>query len=83
MREGRDVGMPEGGNSMSDGSRLAVLVSFVGMFERLARMLVPAQVILLSVLPGHTVGVGGAVVQFGGSLVVLVVRSVVVTSGHL
>jgi hypothetical protein len=62
MSEGRDVRVSECGNSMSDGSRLAVLMSFVGMLEGLPRMLVPSQVILLSLLLGHTVGVRGAVV---------------------
>jgi hypothetical protein len=46
-------------------------------------MLVSRQVIRFSLLLGDTVGVRGAVVQFGGCLVVLVMRSVVITSGHI
>jgi hypothetical protein len=46
-------------------------------------MLMPRQVLLLSVvLLGSTMGVRGGVVQFGGALVVLVVGSVVISSGH-
>jgi hypothetical protein len=36
-------------------------------------MLVPGQMFLVSLLLGHAVRMGGAVVQFRGSLVVLVV----------
>ncbi len=46
-------------------------------------MLVSRQVIRFSLLLGDTMGVRGAVVQFGGCLVVLVMRSVVITSGHI
>src|ERR1700722_15503542 len=45
-------------------------------------MLVSRQVLLLSVLLGSAMGMSGDVVQFGGSLVVLVMRSVVISSGH-
>lgn len=45
-------------------------------------MLVPRLVILLSVLPGDPMGVRGEIMQFGGSLVILIVRAVVVTCGH-
>jgi len=62
MRERCDVGMSECGNSMSDGSRLTMLVSFLGMFERLPRMFVSGQVILFSLLLGDTMRVPGAVV---------------------
>ena len=36
-------------------------------------MLVSRQMVLVSLLLGHTMSMGGSVVQFGGSLVVLVV----------
>jgi hypothetical protein len=35
MSEGRDVRMPECGNSMSDGRRLAVVMGFLGVLEGL------------------------------------------------
>jgi hypothetical protein len=39
--------------------------------------------ILFSVLLGNTMSMRGDIMQFGGSLVVLVVRSVVIASGHI
>ena len=45
-------------------------------------MLVSAQVIVLFMLLGDTMGLRGAVVEFGGSLVVLVVQSVVGARRH-
>jgi hypothetical protein len=44
---------------------------------------VPGEVILFPVLLGNAMGVRRHIVQFGGPLVVFVVRSVVVTSGHI
>jgi hypothetical protein len=46
-------------------------------------MLVSREVILLSLLLGDTMGVCGGIVQFGGPFVVLVIRSVLVTSRHI
>ena len=45
-------------------------------------MLVSSQMILFPVLLGDPMSVRGDVMQFGGSLVVFVVRSVVIASGH-
>ena len=45
-------------------------------------MLLARQVILLSVLLGSAMGMRGAVLQFICSLVILVVRSAVITGGH-
>jgi len=45
-------------------------------------MFVSSQVILLSLLLANAMGVRGAVVQFGGLLVILVMRSVVIASRH-
>jgi len=56
---------------------------FVGVLERLSRMLMSGQVILLSVLTGSAVGVRGGIVQFGCSLMILVMRSVVIAGGHI
>jgi hypothetical protein len=41
------------------------------------------QVILFPVLFADTVSMRGAVLQFGGPLVVFVMRSVVIASGHI
>ena len=67
---------------MSSRSRLSMLMSVLGVLQGLPGMLVSREVILLSVLLGDTMGVRGGIVQFGGPLVVLVMGSVVVTSGH-
>ena len=45
-------------------------------------MFVSRQVILFPLLFANTMSVRSRVVQFGGALVVLVMRSVVVSSGH-
>ena len=52
------------------------------MFHGLLGLLVPAQMIVLSMLLRNPMGVRGAVVQLSGPLMVLVVRTVVVSSGH-
>jgi hypothetical protein len=46
-------------------------------------MLVSAQVILFSLLLGDTMGMRGTIMQFGGQRVILVVRSLVIASGHI
>jgi|GEM_PF-6121144 len=61
---------------------LSSLMSLFGVFESLPRMLVPGQVILLPLLFANTMTMCSRVVQFGRPLVVFVMRSVVVTSGH-
>jgi hypothetical protein len=64
------------------GDAVRVLMGILGVFQSLPRVLMPGQVILLSMLPGSPVGMRGAVVQFGGALVVLVMGSIVIASGH-
>jgi hypothetical protein len=77
--------MSECGNAVSDCSsrRLMILTRLSGVLQSLPRMLVSRQIILFSLLLASPMGVRGTVVQFGGFLVVLVMRSVVITSGHL
>ena len=62
MSEGRDVSVSEGGDSVSTGSRLSMLMSFLGMLEGLPRMLGSGQVILFALLLGYTMGMRCAVV---------------------
>ena len=80
--EGRDFVVPEGGHAMSGSSRLRMLMSVVRVLQSLPGVLVPAQVILLSMLLGDPMGMRRGVVQFGGALVILVMRSVVIAGGH-
>jgi hypothetical protein len=61
---------------------LSLMLSFFGVLEGLPRMLVPGQVILFPLLFANTMSMCSGVVQFGRPLVVFVMRSVVVTSGH-
>ena len=62
---------------------LGLLMRFLGMFESLPGELLPGEVILLLMsYSGTSVSVRGKVVQFRGSLMILVVRSVVITSRH-
>jgi hypothetical protein len=53
------------------------------VFESLPRSLVPGQVFLFPMLFADPVGMRGAVLQFGGALMVLVMRSVVIARGHV
>jgi hypothetical protein len=55
-------------------------VSAVGMFKRLSGLFVPRQMLLFAMLLAGSVGMRRCVLQFGGTLVVLIMRSVVVTS---
>ena len=62
---------------------LAMLVSDLGMLKRLSGTLMPGLAILfLMGFRGAAMRVGGEIVQLGRSLVILVMRSVVVTRGH-
>ena len=69
---------------MPAGNRLRrPLVSFLGMLERQAGLLVPGEMFLFSMLLlGDAVCVGRFIVQFGRALMILVVRSVVVACRH-
>jgi hypothetical protein len=55
----------------------------VSVLQGLTRLLVSSQVILLPLLLANTIGVRAGVVQLGGSLMVLVMRSVVVACRHI
>jgi hypothetical protein len=62
---------------------LGMLVRDLGVLKSLPGALLPGLVILLLMgFRGATMSVGGAIVQLGGALMILVMRSVVVTSGH-
>jgi hypothetical protein len=75
--------LSEWGDAMRSQSLLGVLMSPCGVLEGLPRMLVSGLVILFSVLLGYTMGMRSEIVQFGGPLVILIVRPVVVTRGHI
>jgi hypothetical protein len=62
---------------------LGKLVGLLGVFESLPGELLPGLVILL--VMGHRgapMSVRGKVVQLGGALMILVMRSVVIARGH-
>ncbi len=77
MSQRGDIAMPEGSNAVR------MLMGILGMLEGLAGLLMPRQVILLTVLLGHAMSMRGVIVQVGGALVALVLRAVVKASGHL
>ena len=81
MCKGCDVIVSECGNAVSHRGCRAVFTR-LRVFESLARVLVPSQVFLVSVLLPNAMGMRGAVLQFRSPLVVLVMGSVVVASGH-
>ena len=77
----RDLVVTECGDAV-DRLKGAFMCGF-GVLERLSRMLRARQVILFSaVLLGTAVGVRGEVVEFGRTLMILIMRSVVITCGH-
>jgi hypothetical protein len=64
-------------------SSKGIFMGGFGMLQRLPRVLRAGQVILLSaVLLGTSMRVGGDVVEFRRPLVILVMRSIVITCGH-
>jgi hypothetical protein len=81
MGKGRDLGMAERGDAMANRRPVGMPMSFLGMLHGLARMLVPRQGTLLPLFR-HKMRMFGALVHFRGPLVVLVIRSSVITSGH-
>ena len=85
MSQGRNVGMPESGDAMSHRSAsLSIVPRGLRVLKSLPGVFPSDLVILLFVrIRGSAVSVGGTLVQFGSSLMILVVRSVVMTSRHL
>lgn len=68
---------------VSERSPLILLVRLRRVFQFLPGMLVSRQVILFAMLLlGGKMSMRATLMQFGGTLVVLVVRSVVETFGH-
>ena len=62
---------------------LGMLVSFLGVLQSLPGEFLPGLVILLFMsFRSAAMCVGRAIVQFGGSLMILVMRSVVISSRH-
>jgi hypothetical protein len=61
-----------------------VLVSLLGVLKSLPGVFVSRFVLLLFVgIRGGAMSMSGTLVQLGGSLMILVMRSVVLTLGHL
>ena len=75
--------MSECGDAMSNRGSLRRMPMIIrGVLVSLTRLFVSREVLLLSVLLADTMSMRGAVLQFRGFLVVLVVRSVVIASRH-
>ena len=88
MGQDGDVFVPKHGDAMFVHYALVrlpgVLVSLQGVLQSLPGALLPGFVVLLFVgFGGASVSVRGKVVQLGGPLMVLVVRSVIISSRHL
>jgi len=83
VSEDCDVIMAERVDGVSRRRRQRMPMSVFGVLQGLPGILVSRQVILFSLLLADTMGMRGAVVQFGGSLMILVMGSVVITSGHI
>lgn len=72
MSERGDVVMSEDGDPVSDGGVRNLPMSIWGMLGTLPGMFMSRQVFLFPMLLRDAMGMGAAVLQFGGSLVVLV-----------
>src|ERR1017187_6625881 len=88
MGQPSDIVVPEGRDAVLIDMFLvhlvAMLVSQFGMFKSLPGLLLPGLVVLfLMGFRGATMRVGRTIVQIGSSLMVLVMRSVFITSRHL
>jgi hypothetical protein len=88
MSQPSDIVVPKGGDAVfiySVPVRLhGMPVSLLGMFKSLPGELLPGLVILfLMGFRSATMCVGRAIVQLGGSLMILVMRSVFITGRHL
>jgi hypothetical protein len=83
ISEGRYVGMSECGDAVSNGSFVGIVLRMLGVLLSLPRLFMSTQVFLLSLLLGHAMRVRGAVFQLGGPLMILIVRCVVIASGHM
>jgi hypothetical protein len=84
MSESFDVSMSEGGDAMFRcGRRLSMLMGIVGFLKGLPGMLLTCLVILFPLLLRNAVGMRRNIVQFGSPLVVFVMRSVAIASGHI
>jgi hypothetical protein len=87
MSQRGNVLVPKGRDAVFIHSRpvhlLGMLVSCLGVFESLPGALLSGFVILFFMgFRGAPMSVGGGIVQLGGALVVLVMRSVVIASRH-
>ena len=74
--------MPERFDTMADRRRLYRPMNIFGVLEGLPRMFVSSQVALFAVLLVNPMDMRGDVVQFGSSLMVLVMRSGFVCVWH-
>ena len=72
ISQGRDIRMSELGDAMFIHRPLTVLMSLLGVFERFPGMFVSGQMLPFSLLLSRTMGMRCDVVQFRGSLVILV-----------
>jgi hypothetical protein len=82
MRQGSDFPMPESGDAVPHRCFMTLQLVLLRMLKRLPGMLVSREMFLFSILFAHPMRVGGAVFQFGGALVVLEMRSVIVSGRH-
>jgi hypothetical protein len=73
MRAGGDLVMSVRSEAMCSRRRLRLLMSHCRVLESLPRVLMSRQVTLFPVLLSNTVGMRSQIVQFGRSLVILVV----------
>jgi hypothetical protein len=87
MSQRGDILVPKGGDAMFIHRGLmrllGVLVRDLGVLKSLPGALLPGLVILLLMgFRGATMSVGGTIVQLGGTLMILIVRSVVIANRH-
>lgn len=82
MSQRGDIVMTKCGYSMSYSRRPRVVSSFYGDVFSQPRLLMTGEMFLFPVLFPNPVRMGGEIVEFSGSGMIFVVRSVVVTRRH-
>ncbi len=83
MSQRYDVITSESRDAIAPCNRVRMRVGVLRLFESQTRMLVAAQMTIVSMLLGHPMSMRGTVMELGGSPMVFVTRSVVGARRHI
>jgi hypothetical protein len=79
----RDFGVSKRNHTMSNGGRLSRKVGCMGVLQSPPGKFMSRQMIFVGVMSRRPVSVSGEFVHLSGFLVILVMRAIVVSSGHI